>query len=156
MTRTIPCKAKAVPSLVEVVLVETHSLSSSSRQQVVDSSSVQVVVGLEASRSISQVAAVEPCHAITMVSMLVFANSCFITYCMLGEDHLFPHSTTAMTACNRLSSIERNEADTSQWVASLLVQFPHCPCIFDHLMLPMDIFNENSLMSTPLFLSAVA
>jgi hypothetical protein len=55
MTRTIPCKAKADPSLAE----GTRLASFSNKRQAADSSSVQVVVGREASHSISQVAAIE-------------------------------------------------------------------------------------------------
>jgi hypothetical protein len=85
-TRTTPCKAKADPSLAEVALVGIRLRSSSSKQQAADSSSVPAVVGQEASRSISQVAAVELYYDGVIACL---ANYCIITYCMFGDVHLF-------------------------------------------------------------------
>jgi hypothetical protein len=84
MTRMIPCKAKAVPSLVE----GTRSLSFSNKQPAADSSSVLVVaVGLEASRFIFQVVAIEPISATLRFCHHCIWYSLIIAYCMFGEVH---------------------------------------------------------------------
>lgn len=92
MTRMTPCKAKAVPPLV--TLEDIHlPISSNKLQAAVDSSSVQVAVGQEASHSISMVvAAIESrlqsqghvffSQAYDDVTDVYSLFHCIITYCM--------------------------------------------------------------------------
>jgi hypothetical protein len=112
MTRMTPCKAKAGPS--RVALEDTHLLSSSSKQQVTDSSSVQVVVGLGASRSNSQVVAVEliskscPYDVIAVVSAI---PALLLTVCLERFIHFTFERSRNYNFCINTSAIER-EANT--------------------------------------------
>src|SRR5216683_3513295 len=114
MTRTILCRAKVVPSLVE----DTHSINFSNKQQAADSSSVPVVVDLEASRSISQVAAVESIsesRSFDSVTAVFVIPALILTVCL--ERFIFQRSKNdCILVGNHASSIEQNE-NTSPWVA---------------------------------------
>jgi hypothetical protein len=124
MTRTIPCKAKAVPSLV---VEGTHLVSFSNKQQAADSSSVLVVVGPEASRSISQVVAVEfisesrSFDSITTVSGM---PALLLTVCLGRTIHfhlLMKQEGLYFDVRNRAKFyLTENEENTRLWLAHLL------------------------------------